>query len=287
MSIRSLTVVAVALVASVSCASSEGDSAVLVQRDVGASRTLAEISIDTNEISDIVSWDGEGWPAISPDGTRVAFVDERAGQSEIFLVGRDGSGLEQLTDRSLPGVPWELVWTQDSSSLLVSGVFDSPSENFDIWLVNVADGTASPVVSDLSDNFCPSVRRGGDDLLFTSDRSGTYQLYTARMDGSSVRPLTSGDDEYVCGAYSPDGATIAATVNDTAIVLMDIDGSNERFLATGPGDSTDPIWSPDGKRIAFSNERDGERSAFIATLDGDVVRLTSGTETFEYVFGWR
>lgn len=40
-------------------------------------------------------------PAISPDGTKIAFASDRNGDREIYTVGFDGEGLVQLTDSEL------------------------------------------------------------------------------------------------------------------------------------------------------------------------------------------
>lgn len=74
---------------------------------------------------------GMGWdvrPVWSPDGRQVAFISDRAGNDQIFVVDVVGrgdvrqisSGMELLTD-SLEGVISAAEWTPDSKALVVHG----------------------------------------------------------------------------------------------------------------------------------------------------------------------
>ena len=42
----------------------------------------------------------DGFPSISPDGTKMAFASNRDGDSEIYVINVDGSGVIQLTANS-------------------------------------------------------------------------------------------------------------------------------------------------------------------------------------------
>jgi Tol biopolymer transport system component len=50
------------------------------------------------QLTDDPAWDDK--PTWSPDGTRIAFVSNRDGDSEIYVMNADGSGLVKLTDNS-------------------------------------------------------------------------------------------------------------------------------------------------------------------------------------------
>ena len=53
---------------------------------------------------------GENWlPAWSPDGTRIAFSSTRDGNSEIYVVNRDGSNVRRLTNH--PGIDITPTWS--------------------------------------------------------------------------------------------------------------------------------------------------------------------------------
>ena len=50
-----------------------------------------------------------GFPAWSPDGTRIAFVSRRDGDAEIYVLDADGSGVKRLT--SDPANDRSPVWS--------------------------------------------------------------------------------------------------------------------------------------------------------------------------------
>ena len=60
------------------------------------------------------------WPRWSPDGKRIAFSSRRSGPYELWIINRDGSGLQQLTrDHLSPGAHYS-PWSPDGSSIAYS-----------------------------------------------------------------------------------------------------------------------------------------------------------------------
>ena len=81
-----------------------------------------------------------------------------------------------------------------------------------------------------------------------------FDIYTANVDGSDLRRLTSYGVYTAEAVVSPDGRTIVFTSlkdGDLDIYTMSIDGSNVRRLTTTPGYDGGPWWSPDGSKIVY------------------------------------
>ena len=94
-------------------------------------------------------------------------------------------------------------------------------------------------------------------IVFCSDRSGQWRLWTIQPDGTGMKQLTQGgpDDSDVDPAFSPDGASILFTSTrggNAGIWRMTIaTGKTERVC-----DGDQANWAPDGKSIVFRrNER--------------------------------
>jgi dipeptidyl aminopeptidase/acylaminoacyl peptidase len=97
-------------------------------------------------------WDVESCH-LSPDGRYLAYTVNAGGYSELHVrdlqTGEDHqpTGLPNsvigVTGSSASGYASEIVWSHDSTRLAFN--FHSPTRNLDIWVWNLADGTAQPV----------------------------------------------------------------------------------------------------------------------------------------------
>lgn len=100
-----------------------------------------------------------------------------------------------------------------------------------------------------------------DRIAFTSNRTGTAQIYLMTADGSGQTRLTnSAPFDDMQPTWSPDGRRIAfsrgssyqsANLGSSSIVVMDSGGGNEQVLADETGINFRPAWSPDGQRILY------------------------------------
>ena len=93
-------------------------------------------------------------------------------------------------------------------------------------------------------------------IVFSSDRSGAWRLWTVQADGSALSQLThtEGEGHDVDPMFSPDGSQIlySSTVGGTVgIWVMSADGRDAQRICDG--DQAE--WSPSGSMIAF--RRDG------------------------------
>jgi Tol biopolymer transport system component len=121
------------------------------------------------------------------------------------------------------------------------------------------DSTVFPIGLDRP--LFPSWRDKGRRLVFTSNASGTFQIYAIDAAGGVARNLTGTTTEEDQPACSPDGTKILFTSNrdgNRELYVMDSDGKNQVNLTNDPGFDSDSAWSPDGKRIAFASDRSGK-----------------------------
>jgi TolB protein len=105
----------------------------------------------------------------------------------------------------------------------------------------------------------PMLSPDGSRVLFESDRSGNWDIYTMKPDGTDLVRLTTDPASDVGPIWSPDGKRIVFASErddpDSDIYVMNADGSGVRRLTRQPGDDSHPHWSPDGARLVFNSAR--------------------------------
>jgi TolB protein len=182
--------------------------------------------------------------------SRIAFISDRTGHSELWLMNWDGSDARQLTKHSSIAVG--PTWSPDGTKIAFTsylrntpglylltpqegylkplwdkgGVNSSPSfspdgskiafassrgDNVDIWVIPTAGGEATRLTTARAIDTQPAWAPNGRQIVFTSARSGTPQLYIMDSDGANVRRLTFDGDFYDEAAWSPDGTRVACT----------------------------------------------------------------------------
>jgi TolB protein len=117
----------------------------------------------------------------------------------------------------------------------------------------------------------PAWSPDGSTIAFASKRSGTFDLYAMRVEGSGTRRLTSTKDDDVQPAWSPDGERIVfARGSPGRLFVMAADGSGARRLTDEEADETEPAWSPDGRWIAYARREPGTslRELWLVRPDG-------------------
>lgn len=217
--------------------------------------------------------------ALSPDGESVAFVWERDGRSDIFVMPVAGDWPRRLTpNRDKTIYWWDAAprWSPDGRWLafaMNSHVHVAPANGRGLpeSITDFASGASAPVWLPDSEQIIVSVERGGASALLLTDRYGRWP-----------RALAEGDGDNGEAAPSPDGRAIAFVhrpfddLNRWELRLAEVESGQIRPL-TGAAKQKDwsPQWSPDGARVAFLSQRSGYTEVWLTTTGGgEPVRLT-------------
>lgn len=95
------------------------------------------------------------------------------------------------------------------------------------------DGTNPTLLSDHPTDTAPEISPDGGTVVFMSQRSGDWDIYSMNPDGSNLTALTDDDSSDGLPTWSPDGDKIAFVSNrdgEWSMWDMNPDGSNERRL---------------------------------------------------------
>ncbi|HMQ09758.1 MAG TPA: hypothetical protein PKC21_04430 [Oligoflexia bacterium] len=132
-------------------------------------------------------WANDVSPSFSPDGKKIAFISNRNGSVQVFVMPRNGGTIKQLTfkgkDNTSP------AWSPDSKYIAFAGM--DTDGHYDIFTFDVENGTL-PIrrTYDSKDNIDPTWSPGGHLIAFASNRSGTYQIWTMRPDGTNQKQIS-------------------------------------------------------------------------------------------------
>lgn len=124
-------------------------------------------------------------PALAPDGTQLAFVSDRSGVEEIWVVNIATGALRQVTVDAQP--LGGLNWSADGLQLAFTSA-NTKSKLNGIALADVRSGSFR-LLTDGGDS-SPALSPRGDRLLFTSQRDGDPELYLLSLQTGTLERLT-------------------------------------------------------------------------------------------------
>lgn len=240
------------------------------------------------------NFDSARKPALSPDGTRVAFQARKDGNWEIYLLDLQTGETARLTNAlAYDGAP---AWSPDGKYI----AFESyRSQKLDIWRMDANGKNPINLTADVdANNFTPVWSPDNKTIVYTSWTTGNKQLFAMTPDGKNRANLSNNRFHDEQPAFSPDGKQIAfvsnregcaeqvqATLEEPSIQGGIESGNCQRRTiytaawdgktlaapnqVTYLGRDLAPVWSPDGKQIAFIAARPAHQPLYITAPTQD------------------
>lgn len=211
-------------------------------------------------------------PAISPDGTRIAYTSRRNGFWDIYVFNlKNGSSIRVTDSLAYDGNP---TWAPDGQWLAYESYTNG---NLDIFIQSLTDPETPPLqlTDDLSPDFNPAWSPLGNEIAFTSLRTGESEIWTVAVDRLDNRfqnrshdPGSSDDDP----AWSPDGSLLgwtsrSSSTTEVVVTSLKETGGLPKIISSG----SQPLWSPDGGRIIVESSLPNSNS--IAGLNASTFHL--------------
>jgi TolB protein len=230
------------------------------------------------------------FPAVSPDGAKIAFNSWVRGNPGIFIFSVDPVRDLRFYNQRGASVMAEPSFTPDGKQVVfVSSVAGCCG----IFVANVDGSNPHSITASRSNDAEPKVNpKTGAEIVFSSGRSGPEQIYRMDMDGTGVERLTNGTGEASNPSWHPDGQFLAFAwtrgymTGAFNIFVMDVAKRDYQQLTHGEGKNENPSWAPDGKHIVFMSDRTGLPQIWSMLANGtELQQLTTSGNNQHPVWG--
>jgi len=202
-------------------------------------------------------------PAPTPRGGgagEIAFVSERSGRPEIYLIEVGGSTERQLT--TLPDGACQPAWSPDGEALLFVSPCAEKENSYpgaSIYSLNMTDGNVTPLIAAIGGVFSPDWSNSG--IAFTRQEFDQPRVWVAHSDGRNPQQISQENAIDSQPNWSPDGERIVLLNNSRGAPMLFWVFKDGSLPSSRPDPVSrshvpnSPDWSPAGDVIAYIAEQ--------------------------------
>ena len=132
----------------------------------------------------------QNWqPSVSPNTEKVVFSTKDGDDFELFLMDRESGEKTQITDNKHDD--WGPDWGPEGENLTFVSKRD---DNTDIYTINIDGGNETRLTTNKSQDVNPRWI-GSSEVIFNSDRTGSWEIFTVKLPENDITQLTSSSDD--------------------------------------------------------------------------------------------
>jgi Tol biopolymer transport system component len=158
-----------------------------------------------------------GSPSLSPDGKTIAFAGGSDGTINLFTMNIDGSNVRQLTHYTEGEQIYSPKWSPDGSTIIFSY---SIKDGRDIATIPASGGDVAFLLASPDDERDASFTSDGRQIVYSSDRSGIFNLYRydpatktsaqlTNVPGGAFMPAVNASGQITFATYTSGGYKLA------------------------------------------------------------------------------
>ena len=190
------------------------------------------------------------------------------GQSSLFLVNANGTGLVQLTRGYQHDA--QPSWSPDGSLIAFESTRHSDT---DVYVIRPDGSSLKELTFSRGFDGDPAWNDDGTRIAFETSRNGKLDIYSINSDGTGETRLTTSAADDADPAWSPDGTRIAFMSDRSGrrqVWVMNADGTGQTQLTNAANiGGENPSWSPNGRTIVFDSDRDAAGNLDIWSMNAD------------------
>ncbi|MEO6580272.1 MAG: hypothetical protein ABIN83_03870 [Sphingomicrobium sp.] len=127
-------------------------------------------------------------PMVSPDSKRIAFLSNRSGSQEIWLLDAQTGAARRVTHFGGPGLQ-DLSWSRDGTALLTSVPRDG---QFDIAMIDLRSGRMTPIAATRLDERHGAFSPDGNGIDFVRRSGSAFVLWQYDLASKKEHALAAG-----------------------------------------------------------------------------------------------
>ena len=132
-------------------------------------------------------------PDWTPDGNSILYSSTQTGDNGIYMMNKDGSNIRVVVNTSDHEIDGRISPNGQAFVFTRTSSFSSPRQ---VWRATIDGTTLTQLTNNAAVNEDAHWSPDGTQLVFQSDRDGSYQLFLMNPDGGNQRKISTAQGDY-------------------------------------------------------------------------------------------